>query len=98
MPLTDSPSPRAGAPRGDRSRPDLSLARPTLESRRPWWLFPFFMGGRTAIGQLAFTGAALWTAIWWTIHQAAGGGDRKWTPCAALWLMAARESAWSVFS
>lgn len=89
MPLTDSPSPEAGAPRRRSApRPDLSLALADAGIAAALVAVPFFMGGRTAIGQLAFSGAALWTAIWWTIHQAAGGGDRKWTPCAALWLMA----------
>lgn len=39
---------------------------------------PFFMGGRTPIGQLAFAVVAFWTAFWWAIHQALGGGERVW--------------------
>ncbi|MDD4269784.1 MAG: O-antigen ligase family protein [Pirellulaceae bacterium] len=87
MPLTDSRFPEAGGPRRrSHPHPDLSLALADAGIVAALVAVPFFMGGRTAIGQLAFTGAAFWTAAWWTIHQAVGGGDRKWTPCAALWL------------
>ena len=33
---------------------------------------PFFMGGRTPVGQLVFAGVAFWTCLWWAIHQTLG--------------------------
>ena len=45
---------------------------------------PFFMGGRTPAGQLVFTAVAFWTALWWSVHQACGYGDRKWRSTLAF--------------
>lgn len=83
VPPRQSPAVRRRSSR----RADWSLVCVDAGIAAAFLAVPFFMGGRTAIGQLAFTGTAIWTAAWWTIHQTLGGGDRKWVPCAAFWLM-----------
>lgn len=49
---------------------------------------PFFMGGRTAVGQFAFAFMAYWTCFWWAIHQTLGNGDRIWRNTLAFLPMA----------
>ncbi len=49
---------------------------------------PFFMGGRTSLGQLAFACVAFWTCFWWALHQTLGNGDRTWRNTLAFWPMA----------
>ena len=39
---------------------------------------PFFMGGRTPVGQLVFVGIAFWTSLWWALHHTLTNGDRTW--------------------
>ena len=65
--------------------------RPDMGQRDSWTLMlvdggiaaaliavPFFMGGRTPLGQLVFASVAFWTAFWWSIYQVSGKGDRAW--------------------
>lgn len=49
---------------------------------------PFFMGGRTPVGQLVFAGVAFWTCLWWAIHQTLDNGDRAWRNTLAFWPLA----------
>jgi O-antigen ligase/tetratricopeptide (TPR) repeat protein len=50
-------------------------------------IVPFFMGGRTSLGQFAFVCVASWTCFWWAIHQTLGNGDRSWRNTLAFWPM-----------
>lgn len=48
---------------------------------------PFFMGGRTPVGQLVFVGIAFWTSLWWALHHTLANGDRTWRSTVAFFPM-----------